>query len=61
MHDVFLPVMPIGVEHGVVGNYGVLRLVVFLPVMPIGVEHKLSFFAILSSPWCVLTCDADRR
>ena len=38
---VFLPVMPIGVEHysNVVSNS--YSMEVFLPVMPIGVEHTI--------------------
>ncbi len=35
----FLPVMPIGVEHTSLRIIRDMQLAVFLPVMPIGVEH----------------------
>ncbi len=38
-HWVFLPVMPIGVEHDFATGIAVAVSSVFLPVMPIGVEH----------------------
>ncbi len=44
MRLVFLPVMPIGVEHECARNEDLKKhALVFLPVMPIGVEHVRSF------------------
>ena len=58
---VFLPVMPIGVEQGIVPSSRHSPKAVFLPVMPIGVEQS-PYWAFAWQIWrCVLTCDADRR
>ncbi len=57
--SVFLPVMPIGVEHFKIPIELYAKLNVFLPVMPIGVEHiaiRIPEFRDLPS---VPTCDAN--
>ncbi len=43
MANVWLPMMPIGVEHSEIYDAYVGGDLVWLPMMPIGVEHVLLF------------------